>query len=76
MAHSGPHRIGTIEKVDGAYLDGNTLYFACKESSCVCLAKEKMACTGEEGETKCTEICATFAPDKTPACNKNYCDCT
>lgn len=55
---------------------GNSVYFACKENGCVCLAKEEMACTGEEGETKCTEICATFAPDKKPACNKNYCDCT
>lgn len=52
-----------------------SMYYACEENACICVDKDKLACTGAADETICTKLCARFAPDKTPACVDNLCDC-
>lgn len=53
----------------------NNIFYACQNDACKCLAKEERSCTGEATETKCAEICTLYAPDKTPVCRDNLCDC-
>ncbi len=52
-----------------------SIYYACEQNACICIDKDKLACTGAADETICSEICAKFAPNKTPACVDNLCDC-
>ena len=56
--------------------DSNHLYYACKDARCVCLSKEALACTGTKGETTCTDLCATFAPESDASCENNLCVCS
>lgn len=49
---------------------------SCLDSHCQCIAKESLACSGDDAAARCTKICQKYKPGTLAVCESGYCSCT
>ncbi|MBQ9396116.1 MAG: hypothetical protein IJU23_11480 [Proteobacteria bacterium] len=49
---------------------------SCLEGHCQCIAKESLACNGDDAAARCTKICQKYKPNTLAVCESGYCSCS